>query len=144
MENYFDNEIKNMKRELTQLKTATQTSAVAVPTVSQSLSIPITLELANPYLAKGSAYVRVSASSDTILMATLDSYFDDITRATDFPATTRKTYIIMDYKGNGETLIYIDFTGNASDRSTLSGGGSVTVTKQLTVRATEEFTLERI
>lgn len=144
MENYFDNEIKNMKRELTQLKTAAQTSAGTVPTVSHSLSISMPLHLANPYLAKGNAYVRVSATSDTILMVTLDSYFDDITKTMDFPATTRRTYMIMDYKGNGETLIYIDFTGNASDRSTLSGGGSVTVTKQLTVRATEEFTMEII
>lgn len=142
MEEPFSKEIKEIKEELTQLKTAKQTSAGAITTVAHSINVPISLSLSNPDLASGYAVVRVSTTSDEMIMATLDSYYGDITQFTNFPATTRSVLILTEYRQSGVVIIELIATGNASDRSTLSGGGSVTITKQLTVRSTGEFTME--
>lgn len=142
MENYFTQEIKSIKHELTQLKTAAETSAGSVPTISHSLSVSIPLSLENSDLATGTAHVRLSATQDELLMATLDSYYDDVTQATNFPATTRSVQMLLNYLDNDTIIVRLVAEGNASDRSTLSGGGSVTITKQLTVRSTDDFTME--
>lgn len=144
MEEYFTNEIKWIKLELTQLKTSAQVSAVSVPTVVDSMSVSIPMGLSNPSLASGSVRVKVNSGSDDIIMATLDSYCDDITKLTDFPATARSTSVTLEYLGSGEAIIDISAIGNESDRNALAGGGSVTITKQLTVRATGEFTMELV
>lgn len=144
MEEYFTREIKRIRRELTDLKTTDQKSAGVVPTTTQTISVSIPLTLSSSDMASGTAHIKVVTGADALIMATLDSYYGDITQATNYPATTRGVQLLQDYLGEGIIVIRLVAEGNADDRSTLSGGGSVSITKQLTVRATEPFSLEQI
>lgn len=144
MDEYFTREIKRIRRELTDLKTADQKSAGVTPTTAQTISVSIPLSLTSADIASGTAHIKVTTGADALIMATLDSYYDDITQANNYPATTRSVQLLQDYLGEGIIVLRLVAEGNANDRSTLAGGGSVSITKQLTVRATEPFTLEQI
>lgn len=148
MDNYFDSELNKIEREIKQLKTAQQKFAGQVPTIAKSVSISIPLSLnASQTAASGSAMYRITTTSDTYLMATLAKYYDDITLNTSYPVKTRSMILRLGKYNSNQylILIYARGTGGSdSDVSTLKNGGSVTLTNTLTVRGTDEFSLEAI
>lgn len=138
MENYFSQEIKRLKQELTNLKPSAQTSAESVATVSQTLDFNIPLALDNPYLATGTVYIKITSNTNSVFMVTLDSYYDDISNY----RQCRNAYIEQFYVGDNTWLIYLNVEGDQNDINTLSGGGSVSVPRKLTIRAMGEFETE--
>lgn len=145
MEEYFTKEIKRIKQELTDLKTTSQKSAGVIPTTSQTVSVSIPLSLnAAGTSASGHVAYTVTPENGAIIVSTLDHYYDDITKVVDFPATTRSIVLMQNALNNDEYILYLYGRGDANDRSTLSGGGSVSLTAQLTVRSTANFIMEAL
>lgn len=145
MENYFSQEIKRIKQELTGLKTTAQKSATVVPTTVQTISVSIPLELNDVgSTASGGAYYVITPDGESIITCTLAKYCDDPTQKHNFPATIRYFDILQNKLDDDNYIIYIFGHGDANDRSTLSGGGSVTLTNTLTIRATAPFTVEAV
>lgn len=144
MDNYFSEEIKKIKREITALKTAMQKSAgqIEFDVKSVNFSIPLSLN-ASQTQASGSVSFKIVSDKPVLFFATLDKYYDDITKAGPGPILSRyfTTYQWVDLDG-----IVIQITGNGtqgpnSDVTTLINGGSVTLSGKLTVKCTDQFTL---
>lgn len=147
MQNYFENEIKNMERELVRLKTAAQRSSAVVSTVSQSVDISISLSLnAAQTSASGQVRYRISTESDALVSMTLAKYYDDVNIGWQVPRATRVIILEKSVMGSDiiATIIGTGTQGANSDVSTLINGGSVTLTTTMTVMATDNFTIERI
>ena len=145
MEEYFSQEIKRIKREITMLKTASQKSAGVIPTIAQTLSVSIPLKLESLDLsAEGEAYYIIYPSDNALITCTLDKYSDDPTKDNDFPRTQRSFDLLQNKLDDTNYVLYIYGHGDANDRSTLAGGGSVTLTTNLTIRSTAPFTVEAI
>lgn len=143
MQDYFERELLNIKREITYLKTAMQKSAGIVETTSQSVSLNLPLSLDEYQInATGRARFRVISSDDILMMTTLNWYYEDITKSSDYPRTTRYGDVITFY--DDTPIIRVIVRGTQSDVNTLKNGGSVSVNVVLTVRATDEFTLEAL
>ena len=141
MQDYFERELLNIKREMTYLKTAMQKSAGIVETTSHSVSLNLPLSLDEYQInASGHARFGVNSSDNILMMTTLNWYYDDITKASDLPRTTRHADVITFY--DGRPIIRVIVRGTQSDVNTLKNGGSVSIDVILTVRATDEFTLE--
>lgn len=143
MQNYFEREILSIKRELTYLKTAMQKSAGVIETISQTVDLNLSLALDD---SGNTAYARasyeVNSINDMLMMITLNWYYEDISKAHDFPYITRHAYFENGY--NPRPIIRVTVRGTQADVNTLKNGGSVRVGVSLTVRATNEFTLEAI
>lgn len=148
MDNYFEREIMAMERELHQLKTAQQKSAVLVPTKSKSLSFSVSLHL-NSYSsgAYGSASFKVTTSNDCLIIPTLAKYYDNISLSEYIPLKTRYMVITIGKLAQNSYLITLSARGTEganSDVTTLQNGGSVVLDNTITVQGTDDFTLEQI
>lgn len=146
MNNYFDSEINNLNREILFLKTSGQKSAATVRTMAQSVSITVQLRLQGSSRVGAQANFEVTADSEALVMATLDKYFDDITiNDHGWGSRTRTTKILLYKPMENTTLINIAFEGDNQDVITIRDqGGTVEMSTTLTVRCTDNFTLERI
>ena len=81
MQNYFDNELKNIERELTQLKTGMVKSAGVIESISKTVNISVPLELSGSGLtASGEKNYRVYIEKASIVLVTLDWYHEDVTK----------------------------------------------------------------
>lgn len=151
MQNYFDNELLNIERELTQLKTGTVKSAAVIDSISKTINISVPLSISSSGLvATGEKNYRVSLPKPSIVISTLDWYHGDVTKEWEAQRTSRRARIHqMDFP-NGDTGITIVITGtdystnNTDDLSRLKNGESVSVPVQLTVTCTNDFNLEEI
>ena len=145
MEEYFSREIKNLKREIVNLKTLSSKSAGVVPTASKSMSAGISLGLnQQETMASGRAEYRVVSEDSALIMATLDWYNEDVYKSHLFPAETRRIVLLKTQDNSGNVIILLLATGDMDDITALRNGQSVSIQATLTVRATSSFSLERI
>lgn len=146
MDNYLDREIKQMNREILALKTSAQKSAGIVPTVMQTFGVTLQLQVdsTTPLTCSGMAEYLITTESDAIIMVTLDKYSDDITKESYSPRTTRGYDYLLSKLNNGKTSLIISVYGTYDDAVAIQGGGSVSLSSQVTVRSTSNFTIERI
>lgn len=144
MENYFSNEIKNIKSELTNLKTASQKSATTMQTVSQSVQVNIPLSLHDTYFADGEVTYKISADTEALFSFTLDKYYDDIYYDLLAVMHPRIRGILPIKNEDNSLFLLVQAVGDENDVQTLTNGGSVTITNTLTIRATAPFTITQV
>lgn len=145
MENYFNSQIASMSREITTLKTASQKSAGQIEVASKSINISIPLSLnASQTTASGDIYFLIKSSKPVISFVTLDHYYDDIAKANLTPRQTRSLSVSKYVSPNGIGIRVLGYgtQGPNSDVSTLINGGSVTLTATMTVKCTDDFSIE--
>lgn len=153
MDDYFNREFDFLERELTQLKTSSQRSASAVSTVIKTVNVSVNLQYEDISYPTGSAralvYYEVDTDEDVIIMPTLSWYYGDITQAANVFFTTRR--IDMDSgwltpsNKYGIALYFIGTEqGDNSDAARTKRGETVTVSVDLTVLCTQDFTLTRL
>ena len=148
MQNYFDTELKNIKKELIGLKTSQQKFAGAVPLVTKSIQIDMPLSLNQAQTtAKGELYYQISFDKPTLFTVSFAKYYDDVTKSEDYPRTTRVMYFYVSKLSTKSYLVnalaYGTQWGEGNDVRTLINGGSVVLSNTLTVTATDDFRLEQ-
>lgn len=148
MQDYFENEIKRTEQELVDLKTAQQKFAGVVPILSKSINVSIPLKLnSSKTAATGTQLYRITTAQDSILVATLAKYYDNVYVEMQVPQATRQMTARLGKISNNVYILDVGAFGTAganSDVTTLINGGSVTLTNTLTVQSTNDFTLEAI
>lgn len=149
MQNYFDNELKTIERELIRLKTSQQKFAGEVPLVTKSINVDLPLSLnTTRTTARGEKKLKIIVDKPSLFVATLAHYYDDVTKSADDPRTTRMMYHFVSKISNNQYLVdvvaYGTQRGNNNDVQTLINGGSVVLSNTLTVTATDDFRLEEI
>lgn len=141
MQNYFDNEIAWLEKEVRWLKTSAVKSGTTITSAVKSVNYSISLTLSSPTNANGQQTFLVETSDSALFNASLDIYFDDVAKA---KGDTRRRVIEQYYLSDNKYIVNVLAWGDSSDRSTLSGGGAVTIAGRLTVTCTSDFTLEAI
>ena len=143
MQNYFDNEIKNIERELLALKTASTVSSIPLDLVQHSIQISVTLHLSvYQTTATGAVAYRIISDEELIIYPYLSWYFEDIY---DIEKQGEIRYLrLANLYQNGEHVILVNARGSENDISSMIGGASVTLNATMTVVATREFRIEKI
>lgn len=141
MQNYFESELTHLEKEMRWLKTSAVKSGATITSAVESVDYSISLNLVSSTNANGKQVFILETEDSAIFTATLDVYYDDITNA--LGDTRRRTVQPYYLSGNKYALTILAW-GNSSDRATLSGGGTVTITGKLTVTCTSNFTLEGV
>lgn len=152
MDNYFDQEIKSMEREITDLKTASQKSAATAPMVTKTVNVSTNLEyedISYPWgSARSTVRYEVQTDYDEIIVPTLDWYFGDITQSGQTDQPTREIQLNTRIATNGKIIVELYFIGTEnganSDAQRVKNGETVTVSVNLTVRCTNDFNLRRL
>lgn len=143
MNEYFEQEINRLMREMTQLKTSVSKSAGVVPTVSKSASLTIPLSLnTTQTMCEGYTRYRIRPEKDALIMPTLDWYYENVMDNDHLPYTSRAAKITFAKYTNGEYIVQIYARGNTNDTITIRDGGSVNINVVLSVRCTDNFTME--
>lgn len=145
MDNYFDQEVKMIQKELVRLKTSAQKSAGMVPTVSKSvnLNIPLVLDSLS-MICSGTVVYKVNVSEDALIVPTLDWYYGDVMQNDHLPYTTRAANAVFGRYSDGSYVVMVTVRGTMDDSIAISGGSSISVPVVLTVRCSDTFTLEAI
>lgn len=151
MDNYFDHELKYLKRELTRLKTASQKSSANAKLVSQTVSVSTNLvweDISYPYgSARSDVVYEIIPDSDSIINCTLSWYYGDINQSYLTSQATREIQMhqIILPSGNPGVELYFVGTENGpnSDAARAKNGETVTVTVNLTITCTDTFTVRR-
>lgn len=151
MDNYFNHELNYLKKELTRLKTAAQKSASSAKLVKQTVNISVNLvweDISYPYgSARATAVYEIIPNSDSIIVPTLDWYFGDITKSYVVYQSTRKIQMSEFILPTGNPGVYLYFIGTEdgpnSDAARAKNGETITVSVNLTVTCTDNFTLRR-
>ena len=153
MNNYFDTELLYLDKELTYLKTSMPRSASLVVTTSQTLHLDARLEIGTkPYQGDPDVAVRVYnyeivTEENALIIPTLDWYYDDISQAWREPPTIYARYIDMVEvilpNGNPGLRLTVFGTnvGTNNDAERVAAGQNVTISFNLTVRCSHEFTI---
>lgn len=152
MDNYFDSEIKNIKREITDLKTASQKSAATAPMVTKTVNVSTNLEykdISYPWgSARSTVRYEVQTDYDEIIIPTLDWYFGDISKSGMTGQPTREIQLNIRVATNGKIIVELYFIGTEdganSDAQKVKNGETVTVSVNLTVKCTNDFNLRRL
>lgn len=145
MDNYFESEIERLKREILGLKKAQQKSAANVPTTAQSVSITQTLQLIDSGDPRATVHYKIETPSRALVFATLDKYYDDITLNDHrWNPDTRVARISVQKYSKLVYYISITYIGDGNDYITIRDGGTVTMTRTLTVRCTDTFTMTKV
>lgn len=140
MQNYFENELTMMEKEIRWLKTSLVKSGATITSVIKSVDYSIPLQLVGGD-AKGSANFIVNVDEACILVPNLDLYYQDISQAM---AGTRTANCIIKWLSDLQYIVTVEVSGDSNDVSTISGGGSVTLTGVLSVCSSGDFTLEAV
>lgn len=140
MQEYFEHELGMLEKEMRWLKTSNVKSGAAISSMVRKVSYSIALRLASSTNATGSVLYRARVSSEAILNATLDKYYDDI--AVGPGGDTRRRAVEMYCIESGEYIIRVSAWGDSNDIVTLTGGGSVTMSGTLAITCTDDFSLE--
>lgn len=143
MQQYFENEIKRLEKELTALKTSMVKSSSSIMTITKSINFSIDLVSSGGSRPSGTTKFVINTNGDALFSATLDSYYDDIMKELDGRYLTRQKYVVIANRF-GDIRIDVRGIGTRDDETTIRGGGSVTLTGTLTVQCTNEFTLEAV
>jgi len=143
MQDYFDNEIKYLDKELTRLKTSMTKSSGSIMTISKSINFSIPLESSGFLRPSGTTRFILNTDANALFHVTLDSYYDDVMKELDGRYLTRQKYPIIANRF-GNIRIDVRGLGTIDDEATIRGGGSVTLTGTMTVQCTNEFTLEQV
>lgn len=143
MQNYFDNEIKNIERELLALKTASTVSSIPLELIQHSVQISIPLQLSvYQTTATGAVAYKIVSDEDLIVYPYLSWYYENIY---DIEVTGEHRYLrMMSLFQDGAPLIFINARGSENDIQRMIGGESITLTANLTVVATRNFTMEKV
>lgn len=141
MQNYFENEITRMEKEILWLKTSAVKSGTVITSQVKTVDFNIPLDLVTPTNATGTVRYKITLDDNAIFNSSLNVYFDDIVNA---HSDTRRRAIETCYLSENVYLIKVSAWGDSDDRDTLSGGGTVTISGKLTVTCTDDFTLEAI
>lgn len=143
MQNYFDNEIKNIERELLALKTASTVSSIPLELIQRSVQISIPLQLSiYQTTATGAVAYKIVSDEDLIVYPYLSWYYENIY---DIEVTGEHRYLrMMSLFQDGAPLIFINARGSENDIQRMIGGESITLTANLTVVATRNFTMEKV
>lgn len=146
MENYFDRKFLMLENELRYLKTCAVRSSVNVPMVHKTVdvSVPLELKYSNTE-AEGSVFYKITMDGDYLVLPSLDWYYGDISKAYQYPYTTRHITQTL-YRLDDDSLIIEVYArgtmGSSGDVQTLINGGSVNVTGKLTVACSGNFNIE--
>jgi hypothetical protein len=147
MNNYFEREIKGLEREIIALKTANQKSAGNLQLVSKTIPISIPLVL-NEYqtFARGRKTYAVRKNSEELVVAYLDWYTDDISRewVDAYTQGSVRSGRIAHGVYNGTDVFQITVYGDRNDIDAMAGGASITISLNMTVKCTNDFTLEAL
>lgn len=143
MQDYFDNEIKYLDKELTRLKTSMTKSSGSILTVVKSVNFSIPLQSTGFLRPSGTTKFILHTDENALFHVTLDSYYDDVMKELDGRYLTRQKYPIIANRF-GDIRIDVRGLGTIDDEATIQGGGSVTLTGAMTVQCTNEFTLEQV
>lgn len=143
MQDYFDNEIKYLDKELTRLKTSMTKSSGSILTIVKSVNFSIPLESTGFLRPSGTTKFILHTDENALFHVTLDSYYDDVMKELDGRYLTRQKYPIVANRF-GDIRIDVRGLGTIDDEATIQGGGSVTLTGTMTVQCTNEFTLEQV
>lgn len=145
MDNYFDREIKHIKREILGLKQSQQKSAATVPTSVKTASISLDLEIIDSGDPRATIHYKVETPSRALVFATLDKYYDDITLNDHrWNPDTRVARLSVQKASKLVYYISITFIGTGQDYVTIRDGGKVTMSRNLTVRCTDTFTMTKV
>ena len=150
MNDYFEKEIIQLERELTNLKTAGQKSSALVKTMSKSLDITVQLEYQDISWPTGSARAQAAyeiiTDSDALIIPTLSWYDEDIHEPS--MLTTREITMTRGMSANGNYTVHLYFIGSEqgenSDAARTKRGEIVTVSVTLSVVSTQEFTIRKV
>lgn len=143
MQNYFDNEIRNLERELLALKTAATVSSIPLELVEKSIQISIPLHLSvYQTTATGAVAYKILSDSEIIIYPYLSWYYEDVYNV-EVKGEYRHLKLSNLYQGSAPEIL-IDARGSENDIQNMIGGASVTLTATLTVVATRNFELEKI
>lgn len=151
MDNYFNHELNYLKKELTRLKTAAQKSASSAKLVKQTVNVSTNLvweDISYPYgSARSDVLYEITPNSDSIIIYTLDWYFGDITKSYDIYQSTREIQVKQLVLPNGKPGIELYFIGTEdgpnSDAARAKNGETITVSVNLTVTCTDNFSIRR-
>lgn len=143
MQDYFDNEIKHLTRELTALKTSMVKSSGSILSVSKSYNFSIPLQSSGFLYPSGTVKFVLHTDGNALFHVTLDSYYDDVMKQLDGSDLTRLKYVVIAQRF-GNIRIDVRGLGTKDDEATIRGGGSVTLTGAMTIQCTNEFTLEAV
>lgn len=149
MDNYFDSEFNNLEKELLRLKTSGQKSASSIKTISKTIHISVNLQYEDISWPTGSAratkHYRIITNNDAIIIPTLSWYYGDVTEGANVYFTTRKIRVDMGLLQNYYAVrLYFIGTeqGDNSDAARTKRGETVTVSVDMTVLSTQDFTIE--
>lgn len=148
MDNYFNSEITQIEKELTQIKTSMSKSAGVIQTVVATVDVNVPLALnAAQTSATGSVGYLVQPQKNAIIVCTLNWYSENVLIDHLVPREVRKLYI-EEGETNGNRIVTINAVGTQaggnSDVQKLINGQSVSISAKLTIRATCDFTVEAI
>lgn len=145
MNDYFEQEVKMLEKELVRLKTSAQKSAGVVPTIAKSLNLNIPLALSgSPGDCSGTIACLIETDNDALIMPTLDWYYGNVIDNDHFPYTTRGASVVYGEYPDGRKIIKVTARGTYQDALDIAGGASISVQVTLTVRCSDTFTLEVI
>lgn len=148
MDNYFEQELKRLEQELQWLKTSFTKSSSIVETVSRTIevSLPLSMNTAQTSCS-GKKQYTISCDSNSILDISLDWYYGNVADNWKIARTTRAIWLDKVMLDDGRIGVEIQCYGTnysddqSDDLSKLKNGQSVIITANLTVRATDNFTL---
>ena len=147
MNNYFDQEIKTMEAELTQLKTSAQKSGAVMDLVTTSIPVSISLVLgAYETTANGYAYYIAKSDGDNIVFGYLDWYSEDVQKNWIPPyeqGSVRHAWVDTG-KYNGDILFKITVRGSRRDIDALAGGSSVVANMNMILMGVKEFEVQQL
>lgn len=151
MDNYFNRELDYLKKELTRIKTNSQKSSSSATLVKQTVNVSTNLvweNISDPYgSARSDVIYEIIPNSDSIVVCTLDWYFGDINGSYTTDQTTREIQVHQFVLSNGHPAIELYFIGTEngpnSDAARARNGETITVSVNLTVTSTDNFTIRR-
>ena len=151
MDNYFENEILRIERELSQLKTAAQRSSSVIDTVSQTIPVSVPLSTnASQTICRGEIGYSLEADTNSILDITLDWYHQDVSLEWQVPRISRRIGVYKSELTDGKIGILVFAYGTnwspdgSDDLSRLKRGESVSITANMTIQSTNNFVVRQI
>lgn len=145
MQEYFERELKMMKKELVALKTSMRKSAGIIVTTEKSISLDINLELnTTQTLCNGEKIVKIVTDGPALIIPTLEKYQNNIYYDPSFATQDGWANVMLEFTPSGYELANVFVRGSDTDTQTLKNGGTVVKTVKLTVRCSDDFYMEII
>ena len=145
MQDYFENEIKRLEKEILFLKSSMKKNAGVIGLYRQYIELPMVLQDTGGVVPSNKTYIKINTNNiNQLFFITFDKYYDD----TLAPGKTEFGYYRQRYHQlrvlNGNLMIKAVALGTYADQATIEGGGTVSLPIKMTVYSTDEFTLEQV